>query len=86
MLACRSSELDSRRDDCESSSLHPANGGTEAFGCYLKFLGEEWEVAKLIFSEEDSINFPGEKELIAFWYDQTNDYDGSEGDPIVANV
>jgi hypothetical protein len=35
----------------------------------LKFCGEEWDAGRMIFSEEDSAMFPGEKELVAFWYD-----------------
>jgi hypothetical protein len=64
----------------QSSSFVASGGGEDAFGCNLKFLGEEWEFARLIFSEEDSTVFPGEKELVGFWYDRDNRYSESEED------
>lgn len=64
----------------------------DAFGCYLTYPGTcEWEVARLIFSEEESVKFPGEKDLVAFWYDQPNsylekDFSPARGVPIVEDL
>jgi hypothetical protein len=33
----------------------------------------DWEFARLIFSEDSKL-FPGEKELVGFWYDADNRY------------
>jgi hypothetical protein len=33
----------------------------------------DWEFARLIFSEDSKL-FPGEKELVGFWYDGDNRY------------
>jgi hypothetical protein len=63
----RPSELDNRVEK-ESSSFYSSEESLP-FGCHLRFGGDEWEVGKMIFSEEDSTMFPGKKELIAFWYD-----------------
>ncbi|KAJ7791472.1 hypothetical protein B0H14DRAFT_3500386 [Mycena olivaceomarginata] len=73
-LMARPSELEENLRAEQSSSFVASGGGEDAFGCNLKFLGEEWEFARLIFSEEDSTVFPGEKELVGFWYDQDNRY------------
>jgi hypothetical protein len=73
----RPSELDVNVGAKKASSLF-AGDGEDSFGCNLPFLGEGWEFARLIFSEEDSTTFPGEKELVGFWYDQDNRYNDCE--------
>lgn len=81
LIYYRPSELDERVRAKESSSLFSSQDGTqskEPFGCNLAFLGEEWEFARLIFSEDESETFPGEKELVGFWYDQDNRYNDAE--------
>ncbi|KAJ7888584.1 hypothetical protein B0H14DRAFT_3127210 [Mycena olivaceomarginata] len=61
------SKLETHLEDKKSSSLF-ASEATEAFGCNLAFIGDvsEWDFAQLIFGEEDSSVFPGEKELVGF--------------------
>ncbi|KAJ7102776.1 hypothetical protein C8R44DRAFT_887512 [Mycena epipterygia] len=74
----RPSKLDEHVRAKESSFLsnQDASESKEPFGCNLAFLGEEWEFARLVFSESET--FPGEKELVGFWYDQDNRYNNAE--------
>ncbi|KAF7340808.1 SET domain-containing protein [Mycena sanguinolenta] len=79
-LLARPSELEAHLDREKSSSLFKNEDDADAFGCNLAFIGQEWEFARLIFGEEDSSTFPGEKELVGFWYDADNRYNDSERD------
>ncbi|KAK7028466.1 SET domain protein, sequence [Favolaschia claudopus] len=83
-LVARPSALDAHIKDKKSSSLllqSDADEDAEAFGCNLAFISNsDWEFARLIFSEEDSAKFPGNKELIGFWYDGDNRYNDAEMD------
>ncbi|KAJ6510856.1 hypothetical protein C8R45DRAFT_1161963 [Mycena sanguinolenta] len=79
-LLARPSELEARLDGEKSSSLFKNEEDENAFGCNLAFIGEEWEFARLIFGEQESSTFPGEKELVGFWYDADNRYNDSERD------
>ncbi|KAJ7181406.1 hypothetical protein C8R43DRAFT_1116782 [Mycena crocata] len=59
-------------------------------GCSFKFTGDKWEAACLIFGEQPSPIFSGEKELVAFWYDTDATYNEGgwdaertfDGDPV----
>ncbi|KAF8184153.1 hypothetical protein K438DRAFT_1974738 [Mycena galopus ATCC 62051] len=77
-LLARPSQLETHLKDDKSSSFFKAEGDTDAFGCNLAFMGEEWEFARLIFGEEESTTFPGKKELVGFWYDADNRYNDAE--------
>ncbi|KAJ7270428.1 hypothetical protein C8J57DRAFT_1508460 [Mycena rebaudengoi] len=70
----RPGKLDEHLQEHQSSSFF-ASESAQQLGCNIKFIGddEDWEFARLIFSDDDSTVFPGE-ELVGFWYDQDNRY------------
>ncbi|KAJ6457002.1 hypothetical protein C8R47DRAFT_1248470 [Mycena vitilis] len=87
--------VDTHLKDDKSSSFFKSEQDADAFGCILNFVGSgDWECARLIFGEEESMMFPGKKELIGFWYDDNdNRYNDSEidmgwklEDPIIEHV
>jgi hypothetical protein len=88
----RPTELDQRVEAKKASSF--CEPGKESFGCNLNHIGTaDWDYARLIFSDDESEKFPGEKELVAFWYDGNNSYDEFEdtygkplGEPKFENV
>ena len=86
----RRSELDDRAEK-ESSSFY-SSGESLPFGCHLRFGDSEWDAGRMIFGKENSAMFPGEKELIAFWYDDCHAHYGdiepgeTLRDPISENV
>ncbi len=52
------------------------------FGCnlHIPLTGADWDYGRLIFSDELSAKFPGDREMIAFWYDvdMYGEYDEDE--------
>ncbi|KAJ7200586.1 hypothetical protein GGX14DRAFT_400583 [Mycena pura] len=92
-LLARPSELDKRLKAHQASSFFKGED-SDVFGCHLPSIGnDDWEFARLIFSEEDSPLFAGKKELVGFWYDQDNRYKDSEVDrgtelktPVIKNI
>lgn len=76
----RSSMLDTHLASEISSSFFSKDAPTESFGCHLQGFGEEWDAPWLIYGEKDSTMFPGEKELVAFWYDRDNSYSDCDSD------
>ncbi|SJL01574.1 uncharacterized protein ARMOST_04896 [Armillaria ostoyae] len=52
------------------------------FGCnlHIPLTGSDWDYGRLIFSDELSTRFPGDREMIAFWYDvdMYGEYDEDE--------
>ncbi|KAF7290821.1 hypothetical protein MIND_01323300 [Mycena indigotica] len=81
----RPSLLDENLSKGEGSSFL---GGETVVGCHLPITKSEYEFARMIFSEEDSVSVPGKKELVAFWYERDNMYHYEEalGEPTYEDV
>ncbi|KAJ7597623.1 hypothetical protein C8J56DRAFT_1159492 [Mycena floridula] len=78
-LAARPSQLDTNIKARQSSTL--LSGGAPV-GCNLT-VDAEWQFVRLIYGQETSSRFPGERELVAVWYDFENRYaEYANSDPL----
>ncbi|KAJ7586990.1 hypothetical protein C8J56DRAFT_1165164 [Mycena floridula] len=87
-LAARKSDLDTRIAAKQSSSFFASAASNESFGCnlILGHKGGDHQIARLIYGEDQSSTFPGEKEIVAFWYDSDGYYYERDGDKLKTPV